>query len=217
MKNLLVWAAHDLWVSLTGLLQSHTPVIRQTVLQQQLMEYQTRLQENKVPEWMARQAHYVLCTVLDEFYYQVTARDPFLTPSLLSRYHQDTQGGETFYRYLDEALADPEKNRDLLELFYLCLAVGFKGKYALAENGLEILWNKRQQLAAYVGQTFEVPVLSPSVSLPQKKSFPWGKVFMGVLLVVSFSYAGFYLSTLHESQQLQNLILSDPVFMRNIE
>lgn len=49
----------------------------------------------------------------------------------------DHMAGETFYRYLDELLTRPDSPElaDLLEVFQLCLLLGFRGRYGAGESG----------------------------------------------------------------------------------
>jgi type VI secretion system protein ImpK len=57
-------------------------------------------------------------------------------------------GGEKFFELLEKHSADPSANRDLLEFFYVCLALGFEGRYRQAADG-------RQALAELRGKLFE--------------------------------------------------------------
>lgn len=49
--------------------------------------------------------------------------------SLLSSFHNETFGGEKFFQLLDRLSKNPVKHLPMLELMYLCLALGFEGKY----------------------------------------------------------------------------------------
>jgi type VI secretion system protein ImpK len=42
--------------------------------------------------------------------------------------HREAWGGEKFFELLDRTSQDPARHIDLLELQYLCLALGFAGK-----------------------------------------------------------------------------------------
>jgi type VI secretion system peptidoglycan-associated protein len=66
--------------------------------------------------------------------------------SLLSTFHNDTRGGEKFFVLLKEAAQDPAANRDLLELMYVCLALGFQGRYLVIDRGAEQLEELRARL-----------------------------------------------------------------------
>ena len=83
-------------------------------------------------------ARYVLCAVLDEAV--VTAQwdsaGDWSKISLLSRFHHETLGGEKFFTLLERLSRDPLKHVAMLELMYLCLAIGFEGKYRVLERGV---------------------------------------------------------------------------------
>ena len=83
-------------------------------------------------------ARYVLCSVLDEAVVTTTwgGESEWSQMSLLSSFHNETFGGEKFFRMLDVLLKDPVKYLSLLELMYLCLALGFEGKYRVQPRGM---------------------------------------------------------------------------------
>ncbi|OLS63966.1 type IVB secretion system protein IcmH/DotU [Pseudomonas putida] len=84
---------------------------------------------------------YALCTFVDE---AVLAR-PWSSAtnwsqrSLLSYHHNETWGGEKFFTVLARMQMDPERYRDVLEFKYLCLCLGFQGKYGAQHNNRETL------------------------------------------------------------------------------
>ncbi len=92
---------------------------------------------------MRHYANYILCTVMDEFVNKTHWGHGFWSSqSLLSQYHGETDGGEKFFHLLSFLQQAPANNLYLLELIYVCLGLGFEGKYRLDEKGytqLEIL------------------------------------------------------------------------------
>ncbi|RMP08615.1 Type IV/VI secretion system protein [Pseudomonas viridiflava] len=76
-------------------------------------------------------ARYVLCTVVDEAVLNTPwgSKSDWSKISLLSRFHKETFGGEKFFQLLEKLSANPFKHLPMLELMYLCLALGFEGKY----------------------------------------------------------------------------------------
>jgi type VI secretion system protein ImpK len=98
-------------------------------------------------EWNA--ARYLLCTALDE---SVTssknqgAAAQWSSHSLLSTFHEETQGGEIFFQVLDRLMKQPAANLYLLELAYLLLSLGFEGKYRLLDRGPLDLESQRDSL-----------------------------------------------------------------------
>lgn len=82
-------------------------------------------------------ARYALCAAIDETVLSTPwgSHSIWTTRTLLSTFHKETWGGEKFFTILDRILQDPARNIDLLELMYLCLALGFEGKYKIQERG----------------------------------------------------------------------------------
>ena len=91
---------------------------------------------------------YALCSAIDE----AVLNTPWGSGSLwsnqtmLSTFHQETSGGEKFFLILDRIRQEPARNIDLLELYTLCLAMGFEGKYRIQDNGRVRLDALREEL-----------------------------------------------------------------------
>jgi type VI secretion system protein ImpK len=88
-------------------------------------------------------SRYALCTMIDEAVANMPwgSAPEWVQQSLLVTLHREGFGGEKFFQLLDKAMEDPRRNIDLLELMYVCLALGFEGRYSVMDNG-------RQQLEA---------------------------------------------------------------------
>ncbi|MGY2136040.1 type IVB secretion system protein IcmH/DotU [Pseudomonas reactans] len=86
-------------------------------------------------------ARYVLCSVIDEAVVTTPwgSCSDWSKRSLLSRFHNETFGGEKFFQLLERLSRDPVKHVAMLELMYLCLSLGFEGKYRVMERGREQL------------------------------------------------------------------------------
>lgn len=82
-------------------------------------------------------ARYALCTFLDEAVLSTPwgSESAWSSQTLLSTFHNETWGGEKFFAILDRALQDPGRMTDVLELLYVCLALGFEGKYRVLDRG----------------------------------------------------------------------------------
>ena len=114
-------------------------------------------------------AQYLLCTALDE---SVTSSSNipeadalWSQHSLLSTFHQETWGGEVFFKVLTRIFEQPAANLYLLELIYLLLSLGFEGKYKQEHRGpleLEVLrHNIYQQIRMLRGEP--APELSKKI------------------------------------------------------
>ncbi|TGZ98760.1 DotU family type IV/VI secretion system protein, partial [Rodentibacter pneumotropicus] len=86
---------------------------------------------------------YCLCTFIDEMVMATPWGSSSIwgQRSLLAHFHNETWGGEKFYSILSRTMLEPEKYRELLEFMYICLALGFKGQYALGHHGQENIQN----------------------------------------------------------------------------
>ncbi len=94
-----------------------------------------------VPNETVIAARYVLCAALDEAVLGTPwgAQSEWAQHPLLVALHREAWGGEKFFEMVDRISSDPDHHIDLMELQYLVLAFGFKGKYHLDGRGHEKL------------------------------------------------------------------------------
>ncbi len=138
--NPLVAAATPLF-SLVGRLRNSTshPDIGslQSHVAQEIMTFEAEARGKGESAEAILSARYALCTFLDE----TVLSTPWGTESnwgnqtLLVRFHNETWGGEKFFQMLDRLMPDPPANLHLLEFLYVCLALGFEGKYRVQAQG----------------------------------------------------------------------------------
>lgn len=93
-------------------------------------------------------ARYVLCTFLDE---TVTSTPwggsgAWASKSLLVMFHNETWGGEKVFQLMAKLAENPAANRDLLELLYVVLALGFEGRFRVQSDGPAQLGKLRERL-----------------------------------------------------------------------
>ncbi|GLS26052.1 type IVB secretion system protein IcmH/DotU [Marinibactrum halimedae] len=100
-----------------------------------------KLKQQNLPHQTVITARYLLCTVVDEIVLNTPwgANSGWSSHSLLSMFHQETFGGEKCFLVLQKLLEAPGSHLDLLELYYLCLSLGFEGKYRVERRGHEQL------------------------------------------------------------------------------
>ena len=146
-------------------------------------------------------ARYVLCTAIDEAVLNTPwgARSNWDMQSLLISFHKEAQGGVRFFQLLKQMSEDPRGNLDLLELMYICLALGFKGKYRHANDGSSKLEGIKEQLFREIRQQrgeYE-RILSPHwQGLTQNYSplmtyVPMWVIAAGLATLLLLVYAGF--------------------------
>lgn len=98
-------------------------------------------------------ARYALCTLVDETISSTPwGGGVWGRRSLLVEFHNEAWGGEKFFLVLQRLSADPRRHLDVLELMYLCLALGLEGRYRVLERGHEQLALLRERLLALIGQ-----------------------------------------------------------------
>jgi type VI secretion system protein ImpK len=149
--NALLAAANpllDLAPRLRATMEHPDPAGLRASLIQGIRTFEARAQAAGVRPEKIIAARYALCTLLDE----TAASTPWggsgtwARHSLLVLFHNEAWGGEKFFQLLSKLAENPDANLDLLELMYVCLALGFKGRYQVLDNGRAELDALRERL-----------------------------------------------------------------------
>lgn len=131
--NPLVSAANhllNLIPQIRSLRESGNPAALRDYLVQQIQEFEQRARTSGATPETVIGARYCLCTALDE----TAAQTPWGGSgnwgkhSLLVTFHNETWGGEKFFQLLAKLTQNPLQHRELLELMYVCVALGFEGR-----------------------------------------------------------------------------------------
>ncbi|MEY4564715.1 MAG: hypothetical protein RLZZ618_3992, partial [Pseudomonadota bacterium] len=79
------------------------------------------------------QAKYALCALLDEVILQSNfkVRDDWESRPLQLEYFGEQLAGENFFIRLEKLRVNASANREVLEIFHMCLLLGFQGKYLI--------------------------------------------------------------------------------------
>ena len=114
----------------------------------QMREFEQCARAKGLTDTMVLPARYVLCALVDESVLDTPwgSQSVWAKRGLLITFHNETWGGEKFYDALDRLQAFPSGNLHLLELMYLCLALGFEGRYRVRDGGRDQLERVREQL-----------------------------------------------------------------------
>jgi len=93
-------------------------------------------------------ARYILSTFCDELICTTYwgKDNNWANSSLLGHFYNETYGGDKFFQILDQLLRAPAKYINLLELMYICLSLGFEGKYRIQNRGKMELDSIRESL-----------------------------------------------------------------------
>jgi type VI secretion system protein ImpK len=94
-------------------------------------------------------ARYILCTLLDESASSTPwgGSGAWSSQSLLVHFHNEAWGGEKVFQLLTRLVENPSQHRNLLELVYAVLSLGFEGRYKVLNDGKAQLDSVRERLA----------------------------------------------------------------------
>ena len=225
--NPLVQAASPLLILMgrlrTSLSNPDIAGLRRQALDQ-VRDFEERARAAGIPNEVVLAARYVLCAALDEAVLSTPwgGQSEWAGQTLLVTLHRETWGGEKFFDMLERTSGDPGRHINLMELQYLCLALGFAGKYAVAERGharlAEIQSDLYRRIRAYRG------VAPPELSLhwqgmqdrrnPLIRYVPWWVVGAFTLVVLTgafiFYHAQLGAQSAPISQRLAHIGLSAP-------
>ena len=182
--------------------------------------FEKRSKETGIASEIILSSRYILCTILDEAVLNTPwgCESAWHQRSLLSIFHNETSGGEKFFIILDRLRQSPAENIDILELLYICISIGYEGKYRLSPRGKESLERVRADLFSMIRNLrgeYE-RTLSPNwCGLGQMRNtmaqyIPLWVVASIVGAILFTSYSGFrywlYDSSVPVVTQLENII-----------
>lgn len=150
-RNPIVSCATTLIAVLTGLrnaVNAPNVVKLQEDLIAEIKQCESTMRAAGATEDALQVSRYILCTAMDEAILSTPwgADSGWGQRSLLRIFHKETNGGEKFFALLSGVKARQGEFRDLLELFYVLLTLGFKGRYQLDPHGNEKIDQIREEL-----------------------------------------------------------------------
>lgn len=159
---------------------------------------------------------YVLCSFIDEAVMGTDwgQQSQWAGHSLLTRFHNETWGGEKVFSILARLRQEPRRYRDLLAFIYLCLCLGFEGRYRVMPQGREeyeqVLRELGDQLAA-LDEPGEDGLTRPldnvlTAARRQGDGLPLWGIFALFALAMAGVYAGFSWSLQEQADQVGLLL-----------
>lgn len=96
-------------------------------------------------------ARYAICAALDEAvgHTHWGEQADWQQQGLLYFFQGEVWGGEAFFVLLDRLSQNPQRHLELLEFFYVCLTLGFQGKYRMFDLG-------QSQLQQVIDRTYDL-------------------------------------------------------------
>jgi type VI secretion system protein ImpK len=203
--NPLVRAASPLLLlagQLRGSLSSpDVSVLRRHALDE-IRRFEQRARGSSISAEVVSAARYVLCACLDEAVLSTPwgAQSEWAQQSLLVALHRDARGGEKFFEMLKGISDDPERHIDLMELQYLCIALGFGGKYETLAQGHAQLADVQQGLYRKIRDYRGIPRTELSLKWkgvedrrnPIIRYVPWWVIGAATLAMLAITFVVFY-------------------------
>jgi type VI secretion system protein ImpK len=182
--------------------------------------FEQQVRDLGLPLEQLRPAHYALCASLDD----VVLNTPWGSTgiwdarSLVSTFHQEVRSGERFFDLLAQMRQNPGKFLPVIELMYLCMSLGFQGRYRLSPRGPAELDRLREETYALIvrqRQTAE-PELSPhwrgvaAPYRPMRATIPLWVIASAALAVVAALFIFFSFRLNAASDELFARLLNAP-------
>ncbi|KGJ94810.1 type IVB secretion system protein IcmH/DotU [Colwellia psychrerythraea] len=117
-------------------------------LDREIKTFDMKARNGGIKEDTVMVSRYLLCTILDEAVLNTPwgAESAWNQRTLLGIFHKETAGGEKFFAILDRLRNTPAENIEVLELIYICLSLGYEGKYRVVARGRDQLEQLRDDL-----------------------------------------------------------------------
>lgn len=177
--------------------QADVAALRAQALQE-VRAFDDRLRASGVQPEDALVARYLLCTFFDSAVLNTPwgAQSDWSGQSLLITFHKEKSGGEKFFQILDRMHGQPQRYIDLLELQYVCLALGYEGMYRLDERGAARLEELRHDLFRTIRDTRQLQPAELSVQWkgvedrrnPLFRLIPWWMVAAAGCAVLAIAF-----------------------------
>jgi type VI secretion system protein ImpK len=172
---------------------------------EQTRDFEERARGGGVASETVLAARYALCCAFDEAVLSTPwgGQSNWGEHSLLVSLHGETWGGEKFFELLQRICSDPARHINLMELQYVCLALGFTGKYGVTDGGHNRLAQIQSDLYRRIREYRGVPPSELSLHWrgmqdrrnPVIRYVPWWVIGALALVVVSGAFI-YYHTTL---------------------
>lgn len=146
------------------------------------------------PEETRMRARYAICATIDDIAQNLPGIGgdgaEWARRSLVVSFFRENIGGDRFWQLVDDLLARPGQNAELIELYADCLAAGFEGRFRVMPDGRarlqQILTNLYGALEhpRSLSQT-EIAPMWRGADAPLRKISPWSRVALAAAAAVA--------------------------------
>ncbi len=102
----------------------------------ELRDFERRARDLGIAMELLRPAHYALCASIDDIVLNTPwgATGFWASQSLVATFHHGVRGADAFFDQLWQMQRDPDRFLPAIELMYLCLSLGFMGRYRQSQG-----------------------------------------------------------------------------------
>lgn len=170
--------------------------------------------ERQINHAQVQLAKYALAAFMDELVLSSAwaGRAQWMGTPLQLQFFAEHLAGEGFFKRLQELRQNPQQNLELLEIYYICLQMGFEGKYRLCglEQLLALQVDLRSQIENIRG-TIDLnlsPEALPKKTVVAKLGFhlPFWVIASITSAIIFFIFLGFTIAMDHQSNVITNNI-----------
>lgn len=170
-------------------------------LTNEIRSFENRLRDLGLAPEITLSVRYIMCAVLDEAVLNTPwgSESAWGQRTLLSIFHKEVAGGEKFFLILDRMRQAPADNLYVLELMYICLSLGFEGKYRLLDRGREAIEHIRDDVFSIIRRhrgDYERSLADSWQGLGRSRNtlaqyIPMWVIVVAVIAILFFSFSGF--------------------------
>jgi type VI secretion system protein ImpK len=188
---------------------------------QEIRAFEDRLRDSGVSREDLLVARYVLCTFVDSGVLNTPwgAQGDWASQSLLVLFHKEVSGGEKFFDIIERVRAEPGRYIDLIELLYVCLALGYEGKYRLDSNGHGRLADLQHELYRLIRERRQLREEELAARWkgvedrrnPVMRYVPWWVVALAAVAVLSIALLIFRVRLGYQAEPVRAALAAPPV------
>ena len=218
-ENRLIESARPLLNLMVNIRQQYCPeqdsgLYRQVADEIQQLEAHLNIQGIETQTWV--DCRYALCCSLDEAVMSQPwgHKGAWAGYSLLTRFHNESWGGERFFIRLSELMTAPERHRDVLQFFLICLDLGYEGRYRVLPQGEVALRQLRQRLHQQLypapSTTCTLHLISPPQPKQHHAEAPLSLLLsaLALVLILMLVFLCYHQSLHQQSQQILQLLMA---------
>jgi len=146
------------------------------------------------PDETRQRARYALCATVDDIAQNLpnAGQDgaEWARRSLVVQFFRENIGGDRFWKLVDDLLARPGQNTEMIELFSACLAAGFEGRFRVMPDGRARLQQMMSSLHGALEHpraqsTLEISPQWHGAAAPLQKVGLWNRVLLAAAVAAA--------------------------------